>query len=540
MPNVVYISEILSVICQYADNPTLAIMARSSRVLHEPAIEVLWTILTELTPLMTLFPGDAWNLVDVGVEMLLFCFTRPLVPNDWTRFLKYSALVRVLDRHSPEHHALRYRRSIALPVDVWDVIYKHRPTGFLFPNLRVLNWCSLKLPTKSLSSFILSAGTRIEEINIEELSLTNDARSEGPLEAIARVIIEQLPHLRVLALPRRSHNRTMRVPISHAIASLARALDSIVSFDCSTTPLLESALIALAQSKTLRKLALWLSDDADWPHLATLSASNRLFPCLQSLTLTATGGACIALSEAAQFPAVRDIRIEHIGDLNPTFSMLPTSIRRQFCPSTLTTVCVTFSGRIAYTNTTEVGAASLRPLLDFKRMENLTLYCPCRLTLNDVFLTDMAAAWPELRMLRLACASSLIPLHSSLPSLRVLSTLAARCPRLRTLALCFDATQWTTQEDFTKDDELGDIYGELKDRRSASRLRTLCTGCSPITSPDSVAPFLSRIFPGLSKVRPSGGNVNGERHDHWRRVDSLLPVLQAAHTTHVDGTEYQM
>ena len=57
------IPEILRYICEYAEDDTLATMARCARFLHDPAISVLWSGLPDLGPLVMCFPEDAWTLV---------------------------------------------------------------------------------------------------------------------------------------------------------------------------------------------------------------------------------------------------------------------------------------------------------------------------------------------------------------------------------------------------------------------------------------------------------------------------------------------
>lgn len=56
------ISEVLRYICDYVDDGTLLAMARTARVLHEPAIEMIWFELPSLVHLFKCFPEDTWAL----------------------------------------------------------------------------------------------------------------------------------------------------------------------------------------------------------------------------------------------------------------------------------------------------------------------------------------------------------------------------------------------------------------------------------------------------------------------------------------------
>lgn len=58
------ILEVMRRICQYADNSTLLAMARTARVLHQPAVEMIWHELQCLVNLFKCFPEDTWTFED--------------------------------------------------------------------------------------------------------------------------------------------------------------------------------------------------------------------------------------------------------------------------------------------------------------------------------------------------------------------------------------------------------------------------------------------------------------------------------------------
>ncbi|KAH9891771.1 hypothetical protein C8Q73DRAFT_700760 [Cubamyces lactineus] len=505
MCSIAHISELLELICEFADRHTLVRLARSSRVLHEPAIQVLWSVLPNLLPLIMRFPEDAWEIEQKDMDFFVLSITRTLVPEEWTSFLKYSSLVRVLGQDSrpfSSPYCRRWSWTYIIPsYDLWDVLCAYRPTPLLFPRLRVLIWDSLKLRRVHLASFLLSVGENVQEIRISHSRfLLEDEDSAKAQEDAVNVIVDRFPRLRRLDLypQRRDHNA------HDPMLSIASALTSITSLECGDMS--EAAFIALAQLKTLAELTLHLSDDATWPQMSSLFATEQPFPRLLFLKPSGTLRAYVSFGNAVQLPTVRIVSI----DLRPLASdptqasTLCATIRQQFCPQALTTLHMTstLSSGEPITRTT-LDAVHLRPFLAFRRMENLVLYAPCRLAIDDALLLDMSAAWPALRKLTLRCYSPCDCDGHTNPTLYALPSLASRCPRLQEVELYLRANCWASDVEFARDDALGDVYAELKNTQSQSRVHTLNVGSSPITAPNSVAQFLSRIFPSLARVEYS-------------------------------------
>lgn len=66
------ITDVLERICELADPEPLSVMARTARVLHEPAIHALWHELPGLIPLLRCFPTDSWTIE--GDELVSLSF----------------------------------------------------------------------------------------------------------------------------------------------------------------------------------------------------------------------------------------------------------------------------------------------------------------------------------------------------------------------------------------------------------------------------------------------------------------------------------
>ncbi|KAJ8481001.1 hypothetical protein ONZ51_g6283 [Trametes cubensis] len=538
MSSVALILEILTLICEYADRPTLALMARSSSVLHEPAIQVLWRFLPTLVPLVMCLPKDAWELTGRGVSFQL-SITRVLAPRDWSSFLKYSALVRMLGYDFNEYKRMLgyhedqdrrvYRQNIKPSNDLWDKLCAYKPTPILFPNLRVLCWFSLGLKSNHLASILVSANRSVQELRIEDVRI-EDRDGAKALEDAVRVIVGRLPHLRKLILQPTQSNSNVPpdgVRVNDPVSDLARSLTSIVSMDCRGMPHRATSVVALAHSKTLVNLTIRLPNGVLFSQLFPSIATEQLFPNLLAIRLLGTLQAYNSFGNAVQLPTVRKVRIDlGTGSRPAELSALFPTVRRQFCPNALEVLHITSSdGALSQAS---LDAAHFRHLLPFKHMKSFILYQPFRLSIDDTLLLDMVSAWPALRKLTLLCSMSCGCDGHANPILSALPSLAFRCTGLQELVLHLDATCWASDAEFARDDELGDVYTELKNTQSLSQLHTLDVGSSPITAPDSVASFLSRIFPSLAEVKFSRSagfrQVDTSQVMAWHAVDTFFAI----------------
>ncbi|KAI0335785.1 hypothetical protein GY45DRAFT_702553 [Cubamyces sp. BRFM 1775] len=550
MSSIAGIPEIISLVCECADHPTLALMARSSRILHEAAIQVLWRILPDLFPLIRCFPEDAWTLVQQDLYRSVVDITRPLSSKDWTSFLKHSALVRMLGYRPGGIPPSWYRPFashcgsgiISLSHNVWDKLCLCRPALLLFPTLRALHWDSLHLPTIHLAPFLLHIGDCMREIVIEDHMPQQDPANM--LVTVHRTIVNRFPHLHHLHVHQSQLGPQLWLTIQDSLADLVRSLTSLVSFTWLGMPMSETVLVALARSETLSSLAFNLSSDAMRPRDAALSTINRPFRRLRYLKTYGTMQAHHIFSNTVHLLTVLEVCMklsEALLPLTMSFTAFSTSLQQQFCSSTLTVLKIDFSRPpMAITGeefeATVLRSDDLRPLLAFTCLESFTLISLGPLSLDDTFILEMAAAWPALCTLTLNCSECHFSLHTSwpdssdftLPSLRVLAPFASRCTNLQDLSLCLNAACWRDNEDFMRDVELGGAYAELIRGHNQCQLTTFCANYSPITSPESVIMFLSCVFPKLARVRSystSGSYWSDEkRYNAWQTVDNYFAL----------------
>ena len=418
--------------------------------------------------------------------------------------------------------------------NTWPTMCAFRPTIILFPNLRSLNWRQLGLNDDTFPSFLLSVGQSLEVLRLLPRPPSfNDAKSSTALQVAFQIIAERFHHLRSLVVDQLWIFDRMDLGLESAITSLALSLSSLESLICPRVPITIRAATALAQLAALKDLTMYLSDDAQW---STFSPDDlEPFKKLQTITLYITIPAYVSFGNALQLPHVNEVTIALCQYSEPhSIPGFFSSIRRQFSPSALKKlmICPTRGATgvgLARTPELTILPSHLRPLLEFKLMEDFTLSLHYGTSLEDTLLSDMATAWPKLRSLSIYCQDHVgARLHASetLPTIKVLAKLAMRCPDLRSIGLCgINAACWPTLAEFEADQAAQDLLNQLQQSPSPSQLQTLDFAMSPITAPECVAIFLAHAFPALSCV-----DYNYDRHftreDSWRRVSFLLSQIQ--------------
>lgn len=529
------IPEVLRYICEYADEDSLIAMAQTARVLHEPAVEMVWYHLPNLVPLFQCFPEDTWVLEDERsfvspaffvsssanahfkrTRLVEQVFTRVVTPKDWTAVLRYASLVRHLGAEESGY-------TWTVSETAWTTICSLRPTQILFPHLRSISWYAPELlPGEHLPSLLTCVGRNLVEIELETYSPWHDDRRT--LEASFGIIAERFPVLQRFHIGENTSTfgECDTPELVNAVSALACGFTSLVSFSSTYLLLTPAALLSLIQAKTLRCLDVHLPNDMTW-------LSERLSSCydatvtlqLEEVGLHSTPEAYIAFSKVVALPHATGLNLLLYNP--PPYPLLEdvfSSIRRQCSPDALRTLTVHDIGEDfdSLRNADILLPHHLRPLLAFKRLKFLQLDLFFRYALDDTFCVDMARAWPCMVYLYIDCS---LP-GDVLPSVRVLPLFAAHFPKLEHLKLVFDATCWDDEALFNADHTQGDIYGPLANRASTSPLFRLWTGPSPVLGPRFVAAFLARIFPNLKVIKNSG------RGSKWEEVEQLLPLFQSA------------
>ncbi|KAH7902885.1 hypothetical protein BJ138DRAFT_256999 [Hygrophoropsis aurantiaca] len=136
-----------------------------------------------------------------------------------------------------------------------------------------------------------------------------------------------------------------------------------------------------------------------------------------------------------------------------------------------------------------------RPLLQFHRLQKLTLSIPRPLVLEDAMLLAMADAWPHLSDLYLTIHG---PWHSgSYITPMAFIALLERCPKLERLNIPMDFSAI----DYADFDPLSIDVLRIQDRTGAlAELTELVLGPYRIAHPRSIARFLSAVLPDSARI----------------------------------------
>ncbi|EIW59324.1 uncharacterized protein TRAVEDRAFT_46629 [Trametes versicolor FP-101664 SS1] len=470
MHTTLLVTDVLEHICELADPVTLSVMAQTARVLHEPAIYVLWRVLPDLLPLLQCFPTDCW-----AFEGDTFKFTRILRPKDWTVFLKYASLVRhfVNGNFYEPPWALRSRHADAA---AWEAMCCLRPTATLFPQLRSFRWGEIELPIRCLSSFLICTGPHLFRVGLTFFehpagNVTDEMQSSFDIMA------ERFPML--------------------------RALD------------------------TLRSVNVRL-DDAPWPSRSPTSNVDGPIPSsLERLELFSSPQAYVAFSMAVTLHhAITLVLWIEYRRPNHLIGDYFRSIRAQCSTDTLKDINIQEFLSLGNDAADEaiILPAHLRPLLDLRRLERVFIDIPGRKALDDGFCSDMAKAWPHLKHFYIGGIGTLTGRDVS-PTVRALPPFAVHCPKLETFGLDFDAKLWEDEASFNADDSREEIYGLLAERASTSLVSSIYVGDSPILVPEYIAAFLARIFPCLKEIKETSF-FDRELQARWNTATRLLPLFK--------------
>ncbi|KAI0667657.1 hypothetical protein C8Q78DRAFT_981449 [Trametes maxima] len=513
-----HVREIIRNICDFSDDNTLTVLARSSRLVHEAAIRAIWRTLPNLAPLVKCFPGDSWRIRGDQLN-----FIRPLVPNDWVSVFKYASLVWRFGAVT----VARKGAACSLGPEVWTTMCIFLPPRtVLFPNIRCISWQLSSLANEHLPSLLAVVGEHLVDIEVEGFPLETDVN--GVLQSALHDLSRHYPALRFVKVACRPMVPLVDPGIASSFASLACSLSSLVCLRTWEIPIPESAIYTLAQLETLRFFELSLPANAQWT--SRPPTLTHPFPNLVEIGMAGSAATYIAFSRALKLSRVERLNLVIVDDSPP--SLLPeifASVRHQFSPMSLRDLAIfhplELFDIIGPNSVAVVRGDHLRPLLDFRRLKLFNLELQFRYALDDALLCDMARAWPEIELLCLAYDEGFV--HETLPSVRALPPFAVHCPRLRNLGVRFDARYWKTLGRAVPSgrDALEGIYGELAGRSSTSALETLYVGTSPIGLPDDVAAFLARTFPELRDLSVGSfeeSDVGGAMQEDWERVESLL------------------
>ncbi|KAJ7732510.1 hypothetical protein B0H16DRAFT_1580902 [Mycena metata] len=158
---------------------------------------------------------------------------------------------------------------------------------------------------------------------------------------------------------------------------------------------------------------------------------------------------------------------------------------------------------------------TLEPLLSFGCLVHANIRLNTGFDLSDTCIARIAAAWPQIKSLRLALPYDAKYTVWSSTTIAGLQTFACNCPLLESLGLSLDGSVEPPEV------QLIDVMTQQV------KLRTLDVGTSMLEFPQSTAEFLSAVFPALAKIETYWDSSNHiqDRFNSvsaWRLVESQL------------------
>nr|GAT53564.1 predicted protein [Mycena chlorophos] len=530
MHHCLYIAEVLDRIFDYlppdyypSNRRTLAALARTCKAFTEPASRKLWHTLTRIEHLLRCLPPDCWEYFLTsasGPARKTIRFTRALTSADWKTIANHRRRVR-------EFKNGMWGELGVAPSHLLEAIEAILAGEPLFPNIRDLSWRHTAHYTTAdfFRWAAIFVGPRLTDLMLRHEGFTSNKEVEmlGGLD---------IPFANLLNLDLFASRSESAVPLASILST--------------------SSSFALALSSPIETLALPRITADAWRHLASL-------PKLFDLTLYEPQAGDLTPLHHLPSGSFRALNSLHLSDISIAFAieMLKTVpdwrlwrlIIGSRKPETRLTVqrlydaiascCVTeeleelWIGPLYQDEDTEdppagtmgdysLSGDTLSRLFPFQNLVDITLRPPSGFIVDDGVIRDLASAWPNVMVLRLASGST--RQSRAATTLNALRVLAESCPYLHDLMLPLNASTVPA-------------FQTYRARRiTQTALASLDVGISPIGDSKEVARFISGHFASISVVSTfcawrwdDGGYQasDGEQrektfHVRWKEVDMML------------------
>ncbi|EIW59338.1 uncharacterized protein TRAVEDRAFT_46643 [Trametes versicolor FP-101664 SS1] len=414
---------------------TVAALARTCRLFHEPALNVLWHTIPDIALLFFTMPRKTHlvrklMLDDKDVlDDKIFMFAGTPEEVDLQRFFTYARRVKALDYrcyHLPKKASLSCAHS-----DVYVALAALLHGRPLLPNIKRIHYFRKpSVPSDVFRAFDILFAPTLRQLTIH--SRENGYRSYawirrdpelGPppseetafVDMLAR-LNERVPRLEMLELNLYPSSAAMAAGVSANVCASFRNLISLrLNENC--LPIGPEGWEQLGCLVCLRHLvvstprALWTA--AGNPVLPARS----LFVSLESLTVTVPGGTlalptqlirCVASPELEELSisVEDDVPRCEIDALFSTIAALPArdriatlyvEVRDVFHTDGTSTEHVPPRRRTRAPD--PIGAVALEPLTALRSLEDVMLDIHCPFDLDDALLERLGAAWPQLERL---------------------------------------------------------------------------------------------------------------------------------------------
>ncbi|OJT14762.1 hypothetical protein TRAPUB_8673 [Trametes pubescens] len=551
----------IAVICTHlrllGASQSLAHLARSSRLFHDPALDALWHTIRSLVPLLYTFPSDLCSLNpfndphDPGVSNIEL--TRKAVPADFNRFRAYAARVVAMEDLTRSMDEFFGYPKVA--TGVWDQLGQHRGE-YAFPRLRSITHCNFASPYPVCLAF----GPLLKKVKILEIKANND--SEG---AVSRILnqLALAPSIEVLVVKAGSdaiRNHKTLEHLSLPLATITSAFSNLTSITVPEIPLLPSCLFGLASIPSLTSISILVrSCDYGWDCLFGMETSySTSLVLLKSLYIRCDSfDWCVTFLRTFAFPCLESIGIITEDIVREFWEFASALATRPSADKCMKEIELTL-GRLANEPFEEGGipmytGGVLAPLFALSELQHMSIRGHCHVVLNDDALESISRAWPKLTHLYLEPARRSkdavvmhLPAWAQVGPQWVAATLlgllhiAERCHKLRSLGLVLDL------ETMPSASELRGALERLAAQDTPCPLRALSVGWSALGDHVRLASALSAWFPALVQIKDARGepvfseegwqsvgfefeymyrasSANLARHYRWQEAADLVP-----------------
>ncbi|KAG2066017.1 hypothetical protein BDR04DRAFT_1160737 [Suillus decipiens] len=493
----------LQPICSRA---TLASLARTCRILKEPALDTLWKRIEGFEPLIACLPERVTN-TDIQGRLTL---KRPLLNEEWKLIVRYTQRIRSLTVANPHLDRIDDRvvqafisapSSTPLLPNLLSLCWWDDRESF-FPLLRTFFGSTItsmavgfavSAPSFAKSALVASLGVRCPSIQDLHCEYSGDSQENSDAICEALYGLQELSRLAIGVLS--TQTLVCLAPLSSLkYLSLDLGMYNINHTHFGSTPTYSSRLEQV---------------DITAPSISVLThcLRNIRFLSCRSLNL------CVDYIDSPLYDPV------DIPDFIISFS--------ECFPHTLEKLSLDFGSNFdSYTDEDTLADPNfaldfnvVAPMLSFCHLKFLDLDWICNSAIDDTSLKVMAQSWPQLeRFLFGSAARWFVP-----PSLTFIGLvhLIHHCPLLRNIEMPFNACPVDVSS------------APFSNTNPNEKLHGIFVGISPIVHPIAVACQLHKLMPKLTAVgfydsnyarlpvRPSLTQFEVD----WSRVNDLLEVL---------------
>ncbi|KAG9316225.1 hypothetical protein JVU11DRAFT_2252 [Chiua virens] len=364
--------------CASPATADLAALARTCRTFKEPALDVLWTELPNLSPLARCLP-EASHRIHPS-HSWLYSFTRPLEQAEWDILRGYTRRVRSV-------------RDFTRGLD-WDsvkTLLNPPMPDPMFPHLRILRWEFLRETFPLMPHFAVESLTSLD-INF----VFGDA---PPFRSFPQSLGDLCPKMRRF----RIRMRRPQLDFDEPISTLVRRWTNLQVLYCPYINLDIDALSHLSYTSSLTTLSFTLS-----PMVADqIVASKFTLPIFKLRDLEISSRSLDTVSKSLariQLPALRSFTVfvdtcpskycvksffNALQKICTPHQLLSLRVIQTRSPSSISGD----SGRYQLT------LDDIRPCMVFDGLRRIDINTDWVVNLNDDDLPELAAAWPDLEYL---------------------------------------------------------------------------------------------------------------------------------------------